>query len=248
MNNYKPLITTDGFTTNKNSVKNILNNNIIIDYEPIQDKQPFNVEINENLKKDYKYSIQQLFKKFCSYNNFYKLLLKKLIMFMTHLSLISIFEIFFFFSIVSIYENKAITEIIATFFSKITKKCNDLNNFQKEEITYIFNALINTTLINKNAYLSKKQRLEFNNNLYKNAWIYFIIIFSIDLILLLIKFFYKIKINLYKILIENLFMIIILAIYEYMFFKIIILPYQNISHDELLHLIINYFNNCLIKN
>lgn len=246
MNNFRPLSFSDGYFSDKKFENNILNNDIIIDDYKQNKQQSLYIEINEN--KNSKYSAHEIFRKIYSYKNFYRILLKKLIMFMTHLSLISIFEIFFFFSIVSIYENKAIIEIIAVFFSKITKKCDELNIIQKEEITYIFNALVNTTLINHNAYISKKHRLEFDNNLYKNAWLYFIIIFSIDLVLLIIKFFCKIKINLYKILIENLMMIIILGIYEYMFFKIIILPYQNISHNELLKIIINHFDSCLIKN
>ena len=42
-------------------------------------------------------------------------------------------------------------------------------------------------------------------------------------------------------------MILILAIYEYMFFKSIIFLYQNISQNELVNLIVKEFDTCLVS-
>ena len=41
-------------------------------------------------------------------------------------------------------------------------------------------------------------------------------------------------------------MILILAIYEYIFFKSIVLLYKNISQNELIKIIVDEFNSCLI--
>ena len=172
--------------------------------------------------------------------------LKKIFMFMFHLSLISIFEIIFFFTIVSVYENNAITDIVIDFFDKVPNTCNNMTLIQKEYFTSIFDSIINITEVDNNANKSYIDRKHFNNKLYVNAWMYFLIIIGIDIILLLIKFHYKIKINYKKIILENIVMISILAVYEYMFFKSIILFYQNISRDELIKSIIGEFDTCLV--
>jgi hypothetical protein len=185
-------------------------------------------------------------KKLLPSTKFLKYSLKKLIMFMFHLSLISIFEIIFFFSIVSTYENKAITEVIINFFNKVPSVCNSLSLPQKENFTEIFNSIVNITDINYNSFISSNKRKIFNHGLFVNAWMYFLIIIGIDLILLLIKCYCKIKINFKKIILENLVMISILALYEYMFFKSIILLYDNISKNELIKLMAGQFNTCLI--
>ena len=100
---------------------------------------------------------------------------------------------------------------------------------------------------NKHVELLNEFFIETNDNLFVNAWMYFLIIIGIDIVLLLIKFYYKIKINFKKIILENITMILILGIYEYIFFKSIILLYQNISKNELIKLIVGQFDTCLIK-
>jgi hypothetical protein len=173
--------------------------------------------------------------------------LKKIFMFMFHLSLISIFEIIFFFTIVSVYENDAIIKIIINFFKDIPTICNQLDIQQKINFTNIFNSLVNVTEIDNNANKSYAERIHFNNKLYINAWMYFLAIISIDLILLFVKCYYKIKINFNKIIFDNILMISILAIYEYIFFKSIILFYQNISKQELIKSIVQQFTSCLTE-
>jgi hypothetical protein len=173
-------------------------------------------------------------------------MLKKLFMFMFHLTLISIFEIFFFFMIVSVFENKAIVNLVMDFFKKVPSMCENLTIPEKINFTMLFDSLANKTKIINSATISKLERQSFNNKLYFNAWMYFLIIVAIDIALLGVKFYYKIKINFKKILIENMVMILILGLYEYMFFKSIILIYQNISQQELVANIVGEFTMCFI--
>ena len=188
-----------------------------------------------------------LYKKLTPSKNMLIYFLKKLFMFMFHLSLISIFEIIFFFTIVSVYENKAIVGIIVNFFSGVPNMCNNMSLNQKEYFTNVFDSVINVTQITNDANISRINRKIFNNKLFVNAWMYFLIIIGIDILLILIKIYYKIKINFKKIILENIVMILILAIYEYMFFKTIIFLYENISQDELVSLIVKEFDTCLIS-
>lgn len=201
----------------------------------------YNAENNIN-----NYKISNKIKKLIPSNKILVYVLKKLFMFMIHLSLISIFEIIFFFSIVSIYENKAIIGVIIDFFNNVPTLCKNFDYQEKLNFTQVFNLLVNTTQIDMKANESAITRKDFNHRLFVNAWMYFLIIIGIDIVLFVIKCLYKIKINFKKIFLENLVMIFILAIYEYVFFTSIILLYKNISQNELIKLIVNQFNSCLI--
>lgn len=203
-----------------------------------------NVSVNYNTENTIKNKINTNLKKLIPSEKSLIYMLKKLFMFMFHLTLISIFEIFFFFALVSVYENKAILGLIMDFFKRVPAMCSSLTVEQKINFTIGFDTFANRTKIIDDSIIAKISRNKFNNKLYFNAWMYFLIIVAIDIVLLGIKFYYKIKINFKKILIENLFMILILALYEYMFFKSIILIYQNISQPELISNIVSKFNMC----
>jgi hypothetical protein len=132
-----------------------------------------------------------------------KYLFKRSLMFITHLTLISLFEILFFFTFISVYEDKALLNVISGFTKNVPEQCSTLNNNQREIFTYIFNMIVNSTNINDNAKNALNDRLSYNKTLFIKSWIYFAVIFGINLILLIIKFVYKIKINLLKILSDN---------------------------------------------
>jgi hypothetical protein len=53
---------------------------------------------------------------------------KRFMMFIMHLSLISIFEIIFFFSVIVSYENLSMTNVVDTFAGILTSKCSNFNN------------------------------------------------------------------------------------------------------------------------
>ena len=173
---------------------------------------------------------------------------KRSIMFMLHLGLISLFEIVFFFNIVSVYENNALINLIGTFTQSIPSMCYNLNYTDKEIFTYIFDNLVNVNQINKNAQSSFDYRTKYNSKLVLISWMYFLGVVVLNLILLICKFFLKFKINLIRIIFDNFIMIILLGLYEFLFFRTVILQYQSISTDELTKNIINQFNNCIIKN
>ncbi len=249
------------FHNNYYEKENLLENNLIENKEIVEYVKPLFIdnskspikysvlideEVIEKIDENKSHNCKKKIRKLIPNKNILVYLQKKLFMFMIHLTLISIFEIIFFFSIVSTYENKAITSVIVGFLSSVPRYCNELNYQEKFNFSNIFNSLVNTTQININSDYSAVKRKSFNNELFINAWMYFLVIIGIDIFLLIVKYIYKIKINFRKIILDNFGMIIILAIYEYMFFKSIILLYENISQNELIKLMVNQFNTCLI--
>jgi len=175
-------------------------------------------------------------------------LFKRSIMFMLHLGLISLFEIVFFFNIVSVYENNALINLIGSFTKSIPGMCLNLNYTDKQAFTYIFDSIVNINQINKNAENAFDTRNKYNSTLVLISWMYFLGIIVLNSILLICKFFLKFKINLLRILLDNFIMILLLGLYEFLFFRTVILQYQSISTQELTKTIINQFSNCLLTN
>ena len=156
---------------------------------------------------------------------------KRLIMFMLHLGLISLFEIVFFFNIVSVYEDNALINLISTFTQNIPGACTSLNMTDKEIFTYVFRSFVNINQINNNAQNAYETRHKYNSKLVLIAWMYFLGVVLVNFILLICKFFLKFKINLMRIIFDNLIMILLLGFYEFLFFRTVILQYQSISTE-----------------
>jgi hypothetical protein len=208
-------------------------------------------------------------RKTCQENYGY-FIFKRFMMFIMHLSLISIFEIIFFFSVIVSYENLSMTNVVDTFAGLLTSKCFSFNNTEKYIFSQVINSFINITEIKNNAASSLNQRTKENNVVLGYAWIYFGVITGISLLTIIInflnfKFFYlqnqeltqpliisqdiklnKKHVNLIKIIMDNIIMIILLGLYEYLFFKTVILKYLPISNNELIIYFYDKLGPCLL--
>ena len=193
---------------------------------------------------------------------------KRFMMFIIHLSLISIFEIIFFFSVIVSYENLSMTGVIDAFASPIINKCSNFNNAEKQIFYGLVNSIINITDLNNNAANELSERTTKNNIILGYAWLYFGIITGVSLITIITNFLNfkfltlqnqeltqplvisenikinKKHVNLIKIIMDNIIMITILGLYEYLFFKTVILKYQPISNNELIQYFINKLSIC----
>ena len=180
MNNYfRPLSLSEGVIYEKENIllRNFSKNDFTEMYVKIDEGDEKNIQHtftqkplfieNENENKSVN-CIQQLFPINVKIyiNNFLLYSLKKLFLFMFHLSLISVFEIIFFFYIASVFENKAIIRIIINFFSHIPTMCSNFNYEQKEIFTDGFNLLVNRTLVNENAFTAVVKRNIFIDLIY----------------------------------------------------------------------------------
>ena len=170
---------------------------------------------------------------------------KRAITYIFHLLLIAFFEIIFFFYVIVKYENYALYNMSDSYINPIIEYCQNLNRTDKIYFFDIFNYLFNSTVINSIGNQDYTSRTIFNDNIIILSWIYVIIIFIIFCLLLFINIFIlKIKLNYKKILLDNFFMIIILGLYEYMFFNTIIVKYKNIDNFTLNMYLLNKVNNC----
>ena len=160
--------------------------------------------------------------------------INKLIMFMQHLFLITMFELIFFFNYVTKFEDGALISVFNSLTESIVNSCSNLNDQSKMIVDDIFKLFVNTTQVNENAINSYNSRMEVNNSLMVKAISYFIGVLGINIMLICgNKCTINKKINYNEIIIDNLIMITLLGIYEYIFFSNIVFKYLSISNDEI---------------
>jgi hypothetical protein len=160
--------------------------------------------------------------------------INKLIMFMQHLFLITMFELIFFFNYVTKYEDNALISVFNSLTESIVNSCSNLNDQSKMIVDDIFKLFVNTTQVNENAMKSYNSRMVVNNSLMVKAISYFIGVLGINIMLICgNKCTINKKINYKEIIIDNLIMITLLGIYEYIFFSNIVFKYLSISNDEI---------------
>jgi hypothetical protein len=173
-----------------------------------------------------------------------EIVINKLMLFFIHLFLISMFELVFFFNYVTKFEDTALISVFNSLTNSITNTCSNFNSETKVIVDDIFNLFVNTTIINQNALIAYNKRNETNHILFINAIMYFVVILAVNILLYIInKVYYKRRINYKDILLDNLVMITILGIYEYIFFSNIVFKYVTITPDEITK---NEVNNFLL--
>jgi len=265
------LANKDNLTNKDNLAKNdiltnndiLANNDILVNNDILTNNDIYSDIILEQYKEPKKLK--------CKISGYY--IFKRLTMFIMHLSLISLFEIIFFFTIVVTFENNSFTGLIDNLAGPLVDICKKLNPVEKEIVTYIINSYVNITQINSNADTSQQLRITNNNIILGYAWTYFGIITGISLLFSILSLcnlsfltkeivinetneplilmnnikIYKKHINIIKIIIDNIIMIILLGLYEYLFFKTVILKYLPISNNELIKYLFNKFEQCFIK-
>jgi hypothetical protein len=197
--------------------------------EPILDTEEENIIKQEVIKK----------------TDYFEIIYVKIVGFMFHLVLIASFELVFFNFYIIQYENNALISLTDQLISPIILSCNSLPNLSKILVDDFLQLFINQTTINQNALDGLNQRNIVNHFLFIKSIYYYVGVIAVFFGTLLLNYKFKKNIDFRIIAIDNIIMIIILGVYEYIFFKNIIFPYQMISPNELIQNIVNnLINTC----
>ena len=173
-------------------------------------------------------------------------IINKLILFFTHLFLISIFELIFFFNFVTKFEDKALIDVFNQMTNQATSICSSLNSNDKQIFDNFLGLFLNGTQINEQSMISYSTRKNYNHLLLIQSIYYFIFVCGINLVLVVLNcVWFQRLINYKTIILDNLVMITFLGIFEYLFFSTIVFKYQTISPNELNKQISDsILNNC----
>ena len=165
-----------------------------------------------------------------------------------HITIMIIFELYFYFTIVILIEREKFLKKINTIFE--TTNPLQLNYIQERLVSQIIteNNEISDELYEQYIYSNELQKQLLEHLLYKSIGMS--IMSSIPTFIFILNAVYHRKlIEWYWIIIENLLMFLLLGIFEYLFFINIVLKYDPITNDEVKYLLniqfIRYLNETL---
>jgi hypothetical protein len=156
-----------------------------------------------------------------------------LLLFLIHITLISIFETVFFFLFVSKDEDNGILSTTAHYTDALLGMCHGLNKNQTAALNYVFLQLFNASMIEAAGVAAATQRTTFNLGLMYQSWMYVGGLFGSIVVVGAFSKWRQYRIRWCAIIGENLVLVAMLGVYEFMFFETIIKKYMTESPDEI---------------
>ena len=161
--------------------------------------------------------------------------------FLFHITLISIFESVFFFAYVSSLENNGILNTIQSYVNPLLQGCWNWTLQDKDTVEDILNLLSNGTTLSQQANEAETSRSTSNAILLHRSWGYVGGLAGITTLMTGILVWKKHPPKWKSLLIEQGTMVLLLAAYEWIFFRTIVLPYKAISSVEINEFVVSEF-------
>ena len=150
-----------------------------------------------------------------------------------HISLISIFETLFYFLYVSALENNGIVKTVDIFINGAANGCRNMSSIDIQLIDDVLESFLNASQIIAAGNQEEAARAICNKNISNQAWYYVAGLSGVFMFAIGYVKKRKIAISWRPIILENVAMVCLLALYELMFFDTIIYPYEPISTNEI---------------
>jgi len=163
----------------------------------------------------------------------------RLLGFAFHITLISIFETVFFFEFISKSEDTGLQKMLDGYIKGILTTCNTWSPNTTLFVNDVLSDLINTTVVQQQDQQAVLKRNSENGALQVQAWLYVGGAASITVVTAVLGHQASLRLAWKRILIDNVLMVTLLGIYEFLFFKTIIYNYQNLSLPELNEYVVN---------
>jgi hypothetical protein len=161
------------------------------------------------------------------------------------MALISLFETIFFWQFVSVSEDQALIGLVDSYTSGIFTTCAILTAQERVAVDDVFDLFINRTIVDQEGALAVATRTAFNHGLVQKSWAYFGGASGMFAALAVLAHIQGRQIHWRHIVAENLCLVTVLGLYEWMFFHTIVFPYKSISIPELdQHVVDGFQQNC----
>jgi len=159
--------------------------------------------------------------------------------FSVHLSLVALFETLFFWLFVSRTEDTALIKLVNSYVGGLLNQCASLNNSQQILFMDLVDIFVNQTQVQSRGDAAAATRSGYNGNLLLTSWIYAGFLGALATTLASSAVYRRLPIQWRQLGLENLVLILLLGIYEFMFFSTVVYPYESISIPELDQMLIN---------
>ena len=161
------------------------------------------------------------------------------IRFTMHLTLIALFETIFFWHIVAPSEDSALIGLIQSYTGGLVGTIQAATPAQRASFANFFDSIVNTTQVDAQGFAAAIDRANYNTVLTRNSWLYVIGIAGATGILSAAAPIRRLPIKWSSIIGENIALIVLLGLYEYMFFRTIIFRYRATSMEELDRMVVD---------
>jgi hypothetical protein len=161
--------------------------------------------------------------------------------FLTHLLLISLFETLFFWQFVSRQEDGALTGLVNSYTTRAFAVCPTLTPMQRTDLRNWVGMFLNVTTVTSAAQTATTSRTAFNDALIRNSWLYFGALATAVGLLASTAPLRRIQIQWGHLVGENLALVTLLGLYEWMFFRTVALQYQAVTPAELDGMVLTEF-------
>lgn len=158
---------------------------------------------------------------------------ESLLRFLFHITLISIFETVFFFHFVSKDEDTGILGTTNFYTNSILDRCAKFSYNETAVINYLIGPYVNASAIINAGLVAGSQRTAFNASLNALSWTYVGILAGLMGGVTAVSVWRKYKIHWIYIVTENIVLVTMLGLYEFMFFETIIKKYTVESPQEI---------------
>jgi hypothetical protein len=159
-----------------------------------------------------------------------------------HICLISLFETLFFFQYVSKSEDNGLLTAIDSYAGSLAGDCSVLPTNLTADMRALITALVPLANLSAAAATSADSRAAYNHTLQVHSWAYFGGLLGALVGLIGISRCKSYKIHIRRIFAENLALVGLLGVYEYVFFRTIVYNYTTLSHAELTWNVIKNLN------
>lgn len=162
-----------------------------------------------------------------------------------HLLLISLFETLFFWLFVSQQEDGALTGLVNNYTGRAFAICANMSAQDRQDLRTFVAMFLNTSTALTEAATAAESRSAFNGALLRNSWLYFGGLATTFGLLTSTALLRRLSVHWGRLLGENLGMVALLGLYEWMFFHTVALRYQAVTPAELDGMIVTEFQtNC----
>jgi hypothetical protein len=160
---------------------------------------------------------------------------EKVVGFVFHIFLISIFESVFFRLFITKSEDKGILTTVQRLVGNISQSCHTWNANQTVIVNDILGIFVNSSQIVSDASVAFQTRTDYNSSVFARSWMYVGILGGTLCLTAAVSLWrgWIQKTALRHIALDNVGLVILLGLYEYMFFSTVIYNYDSISVPEI---------------
>jgi len=153
--------------------------------------------------------------------------------FSVHVTLIALFETLFFWVFVSKKEDSSLIGLVNDYAGELLSQCDSMNTSQRIVFMDLVDMLVNQTQVASQGAAAATARGLANGALLTISWVYFGSLVVLTGGLAAGAKYRRLPVHWRQLVLENLGLIVVLGLYEYMFFSTVVYPYQSISQPEL---------------